>query len=486
MKNDLINKIEDENADFEESILSLLLIHEKLIEKAITEKISSNFFLNPIYRIFFETIIKIFEETETNDILSIVNELKVKNVFENLGGDEAIEVLMNNQVYSENFDYYCKKIEENYKKYLLSNLIYEIYNDIYKNKKIEEITSKISRNLEIFSTVNLKKDYFKISHPLEDFYQNIIKENPKLTIGISSGIKKLDYFTNGFNPGDLIILAARPSMGKTALGLFFASYISGFERKKVLFFSLEMGANLLVSRIIAQVSKVKLSKIRSQFLNEYDLDEISTAVEMILENWDFYYSDNAGITLDEICRVAKKAHENENKIDLIVIDYLQLVSLRPQDNVESRLQEVSKISRSLKKLAMELNIPIIALSQLSRKVESREDKIPILSDLRESGTIEQDADLVIFLHRDDYYMKKSEKAEQGHEVSAEIIVAKNRNGPTGLINILFDKETGTFQEDQRFGRDENYQDFIKSGEEELLNNYNNFEDEDEDFLEDKN
>ena len=269
---------------------------------------------------------------------------------------------------------------------------------------------------------------------------SMLYDNKQAVTGIPSGFVKLDEMTSGWQNSDLIILAARPAMGKTAFCLNVAQYAAYSHRVPVLFFSLEMSHQQLVKRLISSEARIDSSKIRSGFLSDDDWSKLTLAAG-VLEDTPLLIDDTPGASLMEIRSKARKAY-SQDKIGLIVIDYLQLITLSKDGSqkVESRQQEVSAISKGLKNLARELNVPVICLSQLSRKVEERPDKRPLLSDLRESGSIEQDADIVMFLYRDEYYNKLKEESKG----KAEVIIAKQRNGSIGTAHLAFNSNCVKF------------------------------------------
>lgn len=387
------------------------------------------------------------------------NKLEDKITIKKFGYDplEYISWLVQNAGYYSELDRYIKILVDRFKsdqlkKLLLTNI------DIIENKPFDagELLSKLQLDLLNIDISEVNSTYEKIGNKADEVIRNIISnERSDTSLGLTFGFKPLDDLLLGANPGDLIILAARPSMGKTAFALNIAANVAD-NNKTVLFFSLEMSNAQLVQRMIAITSMIGISKLRRNALDVGEWKEIHWTKDRMAK-WEMYLNDKPTLTLTDLTTLSRRFARTK-KVDLVVVDYLQLISDSSRSNVENRQLEVSKISRALKQLARELECPVLSLSQLSRNVEKREDKTPILSDLRESGTIEQDADIVIFLHRKDYYNRKKQGGQfendenTGHldddsiaqDSITDVIVAKNRHGAVGVVQLLFRSHENRF------------------------------------------
>ncbi len=341
--------------------------------------------------------------------------------------------------YESYLDNYIKDIKEYQRIRRFQEILFSSTNTSDKENSMNLISSLQDKLLELARDIEVKH-FVEIDEFADEFYEKLINQAIN-NDSLKTHIPSLDTVINGFSPGDFVILAARPSMGKTAFALELTKKIA--RKKNVAFFSIEMPNEQLLQRLIASDSGTFLNKIKNySSLTSQQKSSIETAVESI-KNLNLWLDDTPGIRLNELVWKARKLN-SMHKLDIIFIDYLQLIELdRYQEN---RTQQVSIISRTLKALARELKLPIIALSQLSRKLESREDKRPIMSDIRESGSIEQDADLIMFLYRDNYYRKKEEYREGNLQEEIEVIISKHRNGPTGVVKLEFDPSIGTFED----------------------------------------
>lgn len=431
------------NLEAEESVLGSCFLSKYALQKA-TETLNEESFYSEKNAKIFSTMINLQEENIPIDITTVTSYLKKKNELTEVGGVEYITEILNFVPTATNVEYYIKTVEESA---ILRNLIKtaeeiaqegynndEEINDILDNseKKILNIVKRRSANE--FRTI--KDVLAKTRSDLERLSQNQGKIN-----GLETGWYDLDRLTTGLHPNEFIIIAARPAMGKTAFALNLATHVAMTQEKSVALFTLEMPAEQVASRIISSQGQIDGFKLRTGNLLNQDWKRINEAASR-LSNTNLVIDDTAaGMSIGEIRAKCRRLASSEKGLALVVIDYLQLIS-GGKNYGANRQQEVSDISRSLKVLAMELGIPVIALSQLSRGVESRDDKRPMMSDLRESGSIEQDADIVAFLYRDDYYNKEA-RTEDNNSIS-ELIIGKHRNGPTATIELLFKKNTSTF------------------------------------------
>lgn len=424
-----LGRIPPYSNEAEQSVLGILLRAGDKIDTAL-EIIRAEDFYNPIHSDIFRAMVSLSAKSAPIDLLTSIEELRKMGKLEEIGGVAYLGELSNKVVTTLNIEYYLQIIKD---KSILRQLIEAsaqtldyAYEDSEEVGTILEFAEKgifdISQDLH-------SKGLSPIKEVLIDTFDVLEKrmESDESLTGVTSGFIDLDNKLSGFQKSDLVLLAARPSMGKTALMVNFAlnAAIAG---KKVAVFSLEMSQNQLAQRMMSAMSHVDLQKIISGKLESEDLPRLLEGIS-VLQKFNISIDDTAGITPLELKAKARKLKAKEG-LDLIVIDYLQLMEMGGRN--ENRTQEISAISRNLKAIAKELDVPVIALSQLSRATEVRQDKRPILSDLRESGAIEQDADVVLFLYRDEYYNPETEKRNIG-----EVIIAKHRNGPTGAVELTF-------------------------------------------------
>ncbi len=424
-----LGRIPPYSNEAEQSVLGILLRAGDKIDTAL-EIIRAEDFYNPIHSDIFRAMVSLSAKSAPIDLLTSIEELRKMGKLEEIGGVAYLGELSNKVVTTLNIEYYLQIIKD---KSILRQLIEAsaqtldyAYEDSEEVGTILEFAEKgifdISQDLH-------SKGLSPIKEVLIDTFDVLEKrmESDESLTGVTSGFIDLDNKLSGFQKSDLVLLAARPSMGKTALMVNFAlnAAIAG---KKVAVFSLEMSQNQLAQRMMSAMSHVDLQKIISGKLESEDLPRLLEGIS-VLQQFNISIDDTAGITPLELKAKARKLKAKEG-LDLIVIDYLQLMEMGGRN--ENRTQEISAISRNLKAIAKELDVPVIALSQLSRATEVRQDKRPILSDLRESGAIEQDADVVLFLYRDEYYNPETEKRNIG-----EVIIAKHRNGPTGAVELTF-------------------------------------------------
>lgn len=425
--------------EMEKFVLGSMLLKEGEIIPVVTSILRAEDFYRPEHRIIFSAILNLYQNKVIPTILTLMEELRRTNDLDRIGMDYVLGIteVAHTTAYSEQ---YSNTIKE---KSVLRNLIkageeiiqeataaQSTLNDILDSaeKKVFSVTSQNETSeFESISPI-LQRSFDRIRHALDD---------PKGLSGVPTTFTDFDRVTSGLQKSDLILLAARPSMGKTALALNMAMN-AALANNVVAIFSLEMSKEQLGHRLLSSYSGINSHKLSTGSFDTQDFAELTDALEY-LSKAKLFIDDTAGISVLELRSKSRKI-KNEHGLDLIVIDYLQLMQGAPKKGGEfNRQQEISEISRSLKALARELKVPILALSQLSRSVELRADKRPMLSDLRESGSLEQDADIVMFLYREEYYDKETEQSNL-----AELVIAKNRNGPTTSINLQFDKECMRF------------------------------------------
>ncbi|MGX7775899.1 replicative DNA helicase [Streptococcus pluranimalium] len=434
----------------EQSVLgSIFISPDKLI--TVREFIEADDFYKYAHKVIFRAMITLSDRHDAIDATTVRNILDSQGDLQNIGGLSYIVELVNSVPTSANADYYAKIVAE---KAMLRNIIKRLtdtVNEAYEGSlDSEEIISGAEKALIDINEHSNRSGFRTIASVLDQNFENleIRAQQTSDVTGLPTGFRDLDRITTGLHPDQLIILAARPAVGKTAFVLNIAQNVGTKQNKAVAIFSLEMGAESLVDRMLAAEGMIDSHSLRTGQLTEQDWTNVMIAQGALAEA-PIYIDDTPGIKITEIrARSRKLAQEVDGGLGLIVIDYLQLISgTRP----ENRQQEVSEISRQLKILAKELRVPVIALSQLSRGVEQRQDKRPVLSDIRESGSIEQDADIVAFLYRDDYYRKEGEEAEEAIEDNTvEVILEKNRAGARGTVKLMFQKEYNKFSSIAQF------------------------------------
>lgn len=430
-------RIPPQNVEAEQAVLgAMLLSHDAVI--VAMEKLQSQDFYRDVHRIIFEAMEHLHWENKEIDVITLPDELKRMKKLDDVGGLEYVLNLPNLVGSAANIEYYANIVAE---KALARNLIStctELTTEAYDGQKeTEALLDDAERRILQLSDTKNRGDFASVGAVVEVTLDKITKlyENKAGLTGLPTGFRDLDRMTSGLQPSDLILVAARPSMGKTAFTLNIAQNVGVRQHKTVAFFSLEMSQEQLVQRLLCQIAHIDSQKLRTGQLNsDEEWTRLTDACDKLYES-PIYIDDTPGISVAEMRSKARRL-KSEHGLDLIIVDYLQLMQGR---NAESRQQEISEISRSLKALARELKVPLIALSQLSRSVESRQDKRPMLSDLRESGALEQDADIVSFLYREDYYDKETE-----NQHITEVILAKHRNGPVGSVKLYFKNEFTLF------------------------------------------
>lgn len=430
------------NIEAEESVLGACFLSKYALQKACENLTSESFYSEKNGKIF-SAMSSLMEEKTPIDITTVTSYLKKQKQLTEVGGVEYLTEVLNFVPTASNIDYYIKNVEE---AAILRNLIETATEIASEGYRTDETVNEILDNSEkkILNIVKNRKssEFRTIKDVLAKTQADLerLSENKGEVTGLSTGWYDLDKLTTGLHPNEFIIIAARPAMGKTAFALNLATHVAMEQDKSVALFTLEMSAEQLAQRVISSLGQLEGFKLKTGNLLNNDWKRINEAISQ-LSNTNMVIDDTPGITIGEIRAKCRRLASSEQGLSLVIIDYLQLIS-GGKNYGANRQQEVSDISRSLKTLAMELGVPVIALSQLSRSVEGREDKRPLMSDLRESGSIEQDADIVAFLYRDDYYNKES-RSEDNNSIS-ELIIGKHRNGPTATIELLFKKNTSTF------------------------------------------
>ena len=439
MNDSMMDRVPPHNHEAEQSVIGAIFLEPQALITA-SEILQPADFYRTAHQKIFQTMLNLSDQGKAIDVITVTEELSAKKELEDVGGLSYLGELANAVPTAANIAHYSKIVEE---KALLRRLIRtatKIVEDGYtREDEVEALLSEAEKKMMEVASRKTAGDFKHIQDVLVQTYDNIeqLQHREGDVTGIPTGFRDLDKITAGFQRNDLIIVAARPSVGKTAFALNVAQAVAVKARENVAIFSLEMGADQLVMRMLCSEGNIDAQVLRTGALQDEDWRKLTMAMGS-LSNSGVYIDDSPGIRVNEI-RAKCRRLAQENGLGMILIDYLQLIqgSGKPGEN---RQQEVSEISRSLKGLARELKVPVIALSQLSRGVEQRQDKRPMMSDLRESGSIEQDADIVAFLYRDDYY-NKDETAEKD---VIEIILAKQRNGPTGTVKLSFRKEYNKF------------------------------------------
>lgn len=427
---------EPQNIEAEMAVLSCAFLSVGAADKVIEELTEDMFYSEPNKKIY-NAIRSLKDKNTPIDITTMSNELDNIKQLSNVGGIEYLTEVMEYVPTTANIDYYIKII---YEKYILRTMISksnEIIASCYEEADdVEDVVEKAEKSI-----LSVSKDSFgNAIQPIQQVLTNAQTELERLAkvgsdvTGISTGYRALDLKTTGLHPKELIILAARPAMGKSAFALNIATNMAIQGKKSVAIFSLEMGAEQIAQRMFSAVGQVEANHIRTGKLDNNDWKRVTEAMSQ-LANTNIYIDDTAGITTREIRSKCRRLANSEKGLDCIIIDYLQLVDSSSK-YAGNRVLEVGEVSRELKKLAMELEVPIIALAQLSRQLEQRENKRPLLSDLKESGSIEQDADIVMFLYNDDYYKRPKDVPPSS---VMEVIISKSRSGSTGTVELVFDR-----------------------------------------------
>ena len=432
MEESLIKRVMPHSVEAEQSVVGAMLMDKDAITTA-SEIVSGQDFYQSAYGVIFDSMVELFNEGKPVDLITLQERLKEKDVPAEIASLEFVRDLVTAVPTSANVKYYAEIVADKAMMRRLIKLNEEIANTCYAGKEsLEAVLEKTEKSVFDLLQQRNTGEYVPIKQVVLNALEKIEKASKsKGTVtGIPTGFIDLDYKLSGLQPSDLVLVAARPSMGKTAFVLNIAQYMAFKKDKCVAIFSLEMSKEQLVNRLFSLESQVDAQALRTGNMKDSDWEKLIEGAGIIGKS-KMIIDDTPGISVSELRSKCRK-YKLEHGLDIIIIDYLQLMTGSVGKSSESRQQEISEISRSLKGLARELNVPVVALSQLSRAVESRPDKRPMLSDLRESGAIEQDADVVMFIYRDEYYNKDSEYKKQ-----AEIIIAKQRNGPVGTVHLAW-------------------------------------------------
>ena len=428
-----LDKLPPQNIEAEQSIIGAVLLENDALLKAI-EILSPGDFYRESHRKLFNVMLELFEKNEEMDLITVSEALKRRNELDDVGGVTYLSSLVGMVPTAANVRYHSKIVKQKALLRALLRSATEIAAKVYESTmEADEMVDFAERTIFDISDRRTKTSFYTLKEVMKSSFEMIehLYDKKEAITGVPSGFGDLDELTTGFQPGDLVIIGGRPSMGKTALGLNIAQHVALEMREPVAVFSLEMSKEQLALRMLCAEAMVDSNSVRKGFIRKEDWHKLTSAAGRLAEA-PIYIDDSSGTSVLEMRAKARRLKmEHHGGLGLVVVDYLQL--MRGRGNFERREQEISEISRSLKGLAKELKVPVIALSQLNRGVEARNDKRPSLADLRESGAIEQDADVIIFLYRDEVYNRNN----PSNKGEAEVIVAKQRNGPTDTIKLTF-------------------------------------------------
>ena len=436
------NRLPPQNIEAEQSILGSLMLSKEAIIK-IADLVKPKDFYHPAHETIYETIIDLYENREPIDILSLSNRLKEKGKLEEIGGQSYLTTLVNSVPTAAHIDHYGKIVQKKSTLRRLIDAASQIVNLGYdEEKEADVLLDQAEQKIFNVSQNYLHQDFSPIKPILEEAFDRIdeVHKNKGKLRGLPTGFYELDNILAGLQNSNLIILAARPSLGKTSLAMDIARNVATREKIPVGIFSLEMSQEELIDRLLCSQANIDLWKLRTGRLSsEGENDDFSRIGQAMgaLSEAPIFIDDAASSSVMEMRTMARRL-QAEHGLGLIIVDYIQM--MKSQSSIENRVQEISEISRSLKSLARELKIPVLALSQLSRAIESREGQFPRLSDLRESGSIEQDADVVLFIYREDKVKKDVEQKNV-----ADIVIAKHRNGPVGQVKLYFNENYASFR-----------------------------------------
>ena len=432
-------RIPPQNIQAEQAVLGAMLLKKDAIAEA-AEKLRPEDFYREAHRLVYQAILELFRRDEAADLVTVTEQLKKTDNLEKAGGIAFVTSLANAVPTAANLEYHARIVLEKARLRNLIDTATEIAGEAYEDaEEIGSLMDDAEKKILAVTGRGSSFDLTSIGDLVLDVFSKVeerSKQKNALT-GLASGFVDLDRLTSGFQPSDLILVAARPSMGKTAFTLNIATYVAVRLGKPVAFFSLEMSNTQLVQRMLCAEGGIDSQALRSGVLERDDWTRLISASDRLMKA-PIFIDDTPGITVSELRSKARRI-KAQHGLSLVVIDYLQLMQGRPGRNGDNRQQEISEISRSLKALARELGVPVIALSQLSRSVEARQIKRPMLSDLRESGSLEQDADIVMFLYREDYYDAETERKN-----ITDVIIAKHRNGPIDTVQLFFEKRFTKF------------------------------------------
>ncbi len=429
-----------QNLEAEASLLGAIIIDSESLVK-IADSISPNDFYDPKHQKIYESILQLYEKHSAIDVLTITDQIKNNGLIDAVGGASYLTELTNYVPTSSHIEQYAEIVSQKSLRRRLIKASQNIANlGFDESKQLQELIEQAETNIFNVSQQHVKQDVVSLETILSESFDrldDLHKDKNKLR-GVPTGFSKLDSILAGLQKSDLFILAARPSMGKTAFALNLAHNVAVQSEQTVLMFSLEMSKEQLVDRLLSMESGVDAWNLRTGNLSDSDFEKIGQAMGTLSEA-QIFIDDTPGITVSDL-RTKARREAHLRPLGLVVIDYLQLMSGSRSSGDGNRVQEISEISRGLKGIARELNVPVIALSQLSRSVESRQPQIPQLADLRESGSIEQDADVVAFIYREDYYNPETERKSV-----VDLFIKKHRNGPTGSVELFFDRKKQKFR-----------------------------------------
>ncbi len=434
-------KLLPQNLEVEQSVLGALLVDKDAIFR-VADVLLPNDFYKPTHRNIFEAILNLFERREPIDLLSVTTRLKERNLFKDIGGSTYLTELVNSVPTAAHIEYYGNIVRE---KRILRDLISaasEITETAFDPPEgnIDSLLDTVEQKIFAIAQRSTTQHFASLKGELQNAYERMekIHQGKGMLRGLTTGFPEIDNYLSGMQKSDLIVIGARPSLGKTSLALDIARHAATKDKASIGIFSLEMSKEQVIDRIIAAEARVSLWRLRTgKLTDEVDFQLIQQALDS-LSNVKIFIDDTPSPNILQMRSTARRL-QAEHGLDLLIVDYLQLIT--PRLKTDNVVAQVTEVSRGLKTLARELNIPVLALSQLSRAVDQREQKVPRLSDLRESGSIEQDSDVVMFIYRKD---KDKQSASMEELNSAEIIIAKHRNGPTGSVRVKFDPDRVSF------------------------------------------
>jgi len=456
MEENQTHRLPPQNLEAEMSVLGGVLLENEALNRAL-EFLRTEDFYRESHRKIFNALIILGDKGEPADLVTLTAVLKDRGELEAVGGSTYLATLVDYVPTAANINYYCKLVKEKAVARKLIEASTTIATHGYEGGDMEEILDQAEKAIFEISENRIRPSYYPVKDILKDTFKSIeaLYERKELVTGVPTGYHDLDKMTAGLQPSDLIIVAGRPSMGKTAFALNVVEYATTHADNSVpaVIFSLEMSKEQLVQRMLCSLARVDAGRLRTGHLRESDWPKLTMAAGQLNET-QIFIDDTPAISVLELRSKARRL-KAEHGLGLIIVDYLQLMR---GSNPESRQQEISEISRSLKALAKELSLPVVALSQLNRSLESRTDKRPMMADLRESGAIEQDADVIMFVYRESVYCEdcksRDRTCEKGHDKDAEIIIGKQRNGPIGTVHLTFRGEFTRFESQAK--RDDSY------------------------------
>lgn len=428
-------RIPPQNTDAEASLLGSVLIDADALGR-IADKIHANDFYDQRHQIIYEAMISLYNSHKPVDLLTLSNQLEEKKQLSDAGGSSYLTELTNTVPTSAHIEQYAEIVTQKSTRRKIIAAATEITTmGFNEDAESTELLSRAEAAIFSVSQGNMKQELASIESILSESFDRLdeLHKNKSKMRGVPTGYRDLDNILAGLQPSDLVILAARPAMGKSTLAMNIAHHVATKEQSSVLVFALEMSKEQLVDRLLAAEAGIDAWNIRTGNLSDKDFERLGQAMGTLSEA-SIYIDDTPMLTVLEM-RTKARREQQKRPLGLIVVDYLQLMSGTSRSNAENRVQEISEISRGLKAIARELNVPVLALSQLSRSVENRHPQIPQLADLRESGSIEQDADVVAFMYREDYYNPETDR-----EHITDIYIKKHRNGPTGKLELYFHPE----------------------------------------------